>query len=362
MRRLIFVFIAVLIVAGIAIAQPAREKATTTTTVSQKSGTVFGVAVGIPAGKSESDYRFAFSFGGVNPYANPIPGAADKMAGQLGIPKIITQTPQDWNQTQQNTILDGLVARGMRGIFMMPSNAVAANAEIAKLTKAGVPVVCIGGPPAQPSDAVLTLATNVYQSAYTGTMELLKALGGKGNIVGLSGQITDPNTVLRFKGIADAVAKYPNAKLIQKIGDIDEPDAAMTALQSLLAARGNEIDGIVSTAYNPAVALATVLANPRYSHIKGVGQDTDPKVLAAIKDGSLLGTMSQNPWGQGYIAELTLKMLKDGWTYKTGEPFLVDSGSFFIDKANVNNFQQTEMDVTMKLLATWTSRFNPPSK
>jgi len=326
-----------------------------------QSGKVYGVDAGIPKGKSTNDYMFAFSFGGVNPYADPIPGAANDMGKLLGIPTVIEQTPQDWEQNQQNVILDGLVAKGIRGIFMMPSNAVAANTQITKMVKAGIPVVCIGGPPKEPSDATLTLATDVYQSAFTGTTELIKALGGKGNIVALSGQVTDPNTVKRFQASKDACAKYSGVHLIQTIGDIDDAELSMTAVQNLLSARGNEVNGIISTAYYPSVAVATILKGSKYS-IKAVAIDTDSKVLDAIRSGVLLGTMSQNPYGQGYVATLTLKMLKDGWTYKKGQPFLVDSGSFFISKDNIDRLDQIKMDVTKKLLETWTSRFNPPAK
>jgi ribose transport system substrate-binding protein len=346
MRRIIIVLLALLLCAGMVAAQE----------------TVYGVAAGIPKGKAAKDYKFAFCFGGVNPYADPVPGACNDVGKKLGIPTVIEQTPKNWEQNEQNTILDALVAKGIRGILMMPSNAVAANVQITKMVKAGIPVVCMGGPPKEPSSAVLTLATDVYQSSFMGTTEVIKAIGEKGNIVALSGQVSDPNTVMRFQAAKDACAKYPNVTLMQTIGDIDDAEASMTAVENLLSARGDEVNGIISTAYFPSVAVATFLKNPKYAHIKAVGIDTDQKVLDAIRAGVLLGTMSQNPYGQGYIGTLTLKMLKDGWTYKKGQPFLVDSGSFFISKDNIDRFDDIKMEVTNKLLESWASRFNPPRK
>ncbi|MDR1505566.1 MAG: substrate-binding domain-containing protein [Treponema sp.] len=319
------------------------------------------VAIGPVAGKTDRDYQFAFSFGGVNPYADPVPGAANDMAKILQIPDIIEQTPQHWEQNEQNVILDAFIAQNIRGIFMMPSNATAANAEITKIVKAGVPVVCMGGPPDDPTDALLTLATDVYQSAYDGTMAIIEKTGQKGNIVALSGQISDPNTKARFQASVDACAKYPDVNLIQQIGDIDDAELSVTAVENLLAAQGDKINGIISTAYYPSVAIATYLADPKYSHIIGVGIDTDEKVLDAIRSGSIYGTMSQNPYGQGYICTLTLKMLADGWTYKSTESKHIDSGSFLITKDNINDLDNLKIDVTNRILSTWVARFNPPA-
>jgi ribose transport system substrate-binding protein len=72
--------------------------------------------------------------------------------------------------------------------------------------------------------------------------------------------------------------------------------------------------------------------------------------------------MSQNPYGQGYICTLTLKMLVDGWTYKSDQPKLIDSGSFLITKDNINQLDTLKIDVTNNILSTWVSRFNPPAK
>jgi ribose transport system substrate-binding protein len=101
---------------------------------------------------------------------------------------------------------------------------------------------------------------------------------------------------------------------------------------------------------------------PQYAHIKSVGFDTDVKVIDAIKAGKMTGTMSQNPWGQGYIAMYTLKMLVDGWTYKAGQPAVVNSGSFLINKANVDKYEDMIKTQTFVIMETWTDRFNPPAK
>jgi len=320
------------------------------------------IAYGPIAGKSDADYQFGFSFGGINPYADPVEPAASVAEKELGIAKhLIISTPQNWVQNEQNQILDSLIAGGCKGILMMPSEATASNEQISKMVNAGIPVVCMGGPPQLPSDATLTLATDVYTSAYDGTVAVIEKMGGKGNVVGLTGALNDTNTQLRIKATEDACAAYPDVTLFQTLADIDNAEASMTAIGNLLAASGAEIGGMISTAYYPSVAMAKYLAQDEYKHIIGVGIDTDKAVLDAIRSGALYGTMSQNPWGQSYIGIYTLKMLVDGYTYKEGQPEVVNSGSFLVTAENIDNYDQLKMDVTNKIMSTWLDNFNPPA-
>ncbi len=320
------------------------------------------ISYGPTKGKTDADYQFGFSFGGINPYADPVEPAATIAEQELGITlHLLINTPQDWVQNDQNQCLDALIAAGCKGILMMPSEATASNEQITKMVNAGIPVVCMGGPPELPSDATLTLATDVYQSAYDGTIAVIEKMGGKGKIVGLSGAVNDTNTQKRFQAIQDAVAQYPDVELLQLIGDIDNAEGSMTAVGDVLAASGSEITGMISTAYYPSVAMAKYLAQEEYSHIVGVAIDTDEAVLDAIRDGVLYGTMSQNPWGQSYIGIYTLKMLIDGYTYKADQPAVIDSGSFLVTADNIDSYDELKMQVTMELMSTWLDRFDPPS-
>ena len=177
---------------------------------------VIDIPYGPIEGKTDADYQFGFSFGGINPYADPVEPAATVAEKELGITKhVLINTPQDWIQNDQNQCLDSLIAAGCKGIQMMPSEATASNEQITKMVNAGIPVVCMGGPPELPTDATLTLATDVYQSAFDGTTAVIEKMGGKGKIVGLSGAVNDTNTQKRFQAIKDAVAKYPDVELLQ---------------------------------------------------------------------------------------------------------------------------------------------------
>ena len=57
-----------------------------------------------------------------------------------------------------------------------------------------------------PTDAVFCFATDPYKTTYTMTKALIAAMGGKGNIVHLTGLLIDTNTTLREQAVQKALA------------------------------------------------------------------------------------------------------------------------------------------------------------
>jgi ribose transport system substrate-binding protein len=209
---------------------------------------------------------------------------------------------------------------------------------------------------------VFCMGTDVARSAYLGTKELIKTMGGKGNIAHFTGFLVDPNTQLRIKAVEQAVSEAGGGvKLIQTIADIDAPQPADEKINAFLAAQGKQVDGIVTTAWVPAVVAATSLRNLGDKRIKMVGIDHDEVVLKAIKDGFVHGTMLQNPYGQGYIGSFVADKLRSGCTVKADAPWkpnaltanFIDSGTVFAGPDAVDNYVASMQAITKELFATF---------
>ena len=137
--------------------------------------------------------------------------------------------------------------------------------------------------------------------------------------------------------------------LLQHLADVDSQEAADNKINALLAASGDEIDGIITTAYIPSVVTATALTNMGDKRIKMVGIDDDPIVLKAIEDGYLVGTMAQNPYGQAYVAAFALDRLRHGCAMAADAPFLIDSGTFLIDAGAVDTYADELKGITEEI-------------
>lgn len=322
---------------------------------------VLSVCLAIPLFAADTkDFKLAVT-GVLHPYFENMRPAVKDYMENTGI-ECEYRATKDFDQEQANVIIEGMLALGFNGFAMWPGHPVSVNVTITELVNKGFPVVLIAGPAELPTDASLCIATDVKASAMKATENLIKAMGEKGNIVNLLGALSDPNTILRKEGVEEVAAKYPAVKIIGEIADIDAFEAAASKIDSFLAARANEVDGMVATAYVPTVVAAEALTDIGDKRIKFVGIDDDPKVIQAIKDGYITGTMTQSPYGQAYAGLEAVRLLKSGYTVKEGVYF-IDSGSFMVSTENVDTYADIVKANALKMNETLEKDyFNPPAK
>ncbi len=325
-------------------------------------------AFALAAPAMATDVKVALVPGGPHPYfANWEQGAHDAKK-DFAIGAADYKVPAKWELGLQNQLIENLTAQGYNGFLIFPGDPVATNSPMADLQSAGIPSIATAGCTKDPTPALFCFGTDTGHSAYLGAKELIKALGGKGTIVHFTGNLVDPNTQLRMDAVAQAVKEAgPSVKLLQTIADIDRtPQEADEKINALLAARGKEIDGIISTAWLPSVSAATALRRIGDKRIEMVGIDHDPVVLTAIKDGFVHGTMLQNPYGQAYIGSYVLEeIVGHGCKVNDKAPFksnvltarFIDSGTSFQGIDGVEHFQDSMKAVTADLMKTFKATY-----
>ena len=299
------------------------------------------------AAMADDTNKIAIVVGGPHPYFASMEGAAADVKKQLGIGEVDYRVPQQWDVAQQNKLIESLVSTGSKAFLLAPGDPVGSITMMNELKDSGIISAVMAGCVSDPSPAMFCMATDVYKSAYQGTKHLIEAMGGSGNIVHFTGLFADSNTQLRIKGVEDAVAETGGkVKILQTIADIDSPQPADEKINAYLASQGSKTDGIITTAWIPAVVASTALRNIGDKRIKMVGIDHDPIVLAAIKDGFINGTMLQNPYGQAYLGSYVLDKVLNGCKFKDNAPFaktaqtarFIDTGTLFIGADQVDKY------------------------
>jgi ribose transport system substrate-binding protein len=314
------------------------------------------------------DVKVAMVPGGPHPYfANWEQGGKDAMK-DFGIKDVAYKVPAKWELGLQSQLIENLSAQGYNAFLIFPGDPVATNGPVQDLASAGIPTIATAGCLKQPTAALFCFGTDTGHSAYLGTKELIKALGGKGTIVHFTGNLVDPNTELRMKAVEQAVAETNGqVKLLQTIADIDRtPQEADDKINALLAARGKEVDGIISTAWLPSVSAATALRRIGDKRIKMVGIDHDKVVLQAIKDGYVYGTMLQNPYGQAYIGSYVMEeIVGHGCKVNDKAPFksvaltdrFIDSGTGFQGIEGIDSYENTMKNITQDLMKSFKATY-----
>ncbi|MET9730414.1 substrate-binding domain-containing protein [Streptomyces sp. NPDC006458] len=298
-----------------------------------------------------SGTKVALVPGGAHPYFQPwkTAGAAAKKAHGLG--DVTFDETAEWDQQKQNNLISTLAARGYNAFGVFGVSPTDINTTFADLKSQGFAVASLASCPAGGNnEADFCLSTNVEVAAYKATKAAIEAMGGKGTLVHLTGNNVDANTQLRIQGVDKAVSESGGkVKLLQNITDIDKDlQTAQKAVSDLLAAKGDQIQGIVATAYNPAVAAADAVTSTG-SSAKVVAIDDDAKILDSITKGSVAATVVQNPVGQAEVGAWVLALLQSKQCTMREPGVIVDSGSFVVTKADVATYDADRKAKTEQL-------------
>ena len=327
-------------------ATPAATEAPAATPAATEAPAAFGCTA--PAGFAPVWYASA-----PHPYFDTVKPGVEAAGKEFAFTPTLQVGP-DWTQDAENQGMQALFAKGSRFFTVYPSDANGANALYDELTQQGATIVNFGGSTAEPTPAKLVFATDVKAAAMQATEELIKTMGDKGNIINVLEILEDPNTVLRKAGIEEVVAQHPNVKIIQEISGMKSAEEAVQKVTDAVAANSGTVDGLIATGFTPSVAIAQVLTDYKAQGgdrtIHAVGIDTDPIVIKAIEDGVMDGTISQNPYGHGYLSTLALMCMADGYAPKAGV-YRVDTGTAFVTKANLATYADDIAKVTEAIKA-----------
>ena len=181
-------------------------------------------------------------------------------------------------------------------------------------TAAKIPLVYVNR---KPEDKTLPAGVSYVGSNETvaGTLEgeeLVKCLGGKGNVVIMEGQLSNNGALDRTAAAEAAFAKAPGIKVVEKQTANWDRNQALDLMNNWLTS-GEKINGVASN--NDEMAIGAILAlkqagqDPSKLCIGGVDATADG--LAEVQNGNLNVTVFQNAKGQGKGAlDTALAMIK----------------------------------------------------
>jgi ribose transport system substrate-binding protein len=317
-----------------------------------------GTSTGPVELKDGSKVKLALIPGGAHPYFQPWKTTAELDKTDFKLAGVTFNETGEWDQGKQNNVINSLAAQGYNAFGIFGVSPTDINSTFEDLKAKGFAVGSLASCPAGDTDSAdFCLSTDVEAAAYKATKATIEAIGGSGTIVHLTGNNVDSNTQRRIAGVKKAIAET-NGKVTELpvITDIDKDlQTAQKAVADLLASKGKEIKGIVTTAYNPAVAAADGVASSKLP-IKVVAIDDDAKILAGIKSGGVAATVAQNPVGQAYVGGWLLALLGSKQCTMKTPGVTVDSGSFVVTKANVDTYDTERKAKTVDLQKEFASQ------
>ncbi|WP_010273397.1 substrate-binding domain-containing protein [Paenibacillus senegalensis] len=282
-------------------------------------------------GDEDGKYRIGVATQGLShEFIKALVEAMQEQAETVNVDLIIMDS-QDQIETQLSQV-DNLVSQNVDAVILNSVDFVGSGPAVDSVKAAGIPLV-----------EVITFTQNDNYDVFVGTDPkqsgifmgeiLAEALGGKGNVALLQGQIGHSAEITRGEGLQEALFdKYPDIKLLTQQTANWNRDEAMRITEDWLQ-RFPDIDAIA--AQNDEMAMGALQAVEAVGKdIIIVGIDGIPDALRAVRDGRLYATVLDNVTEEGKRAVEVAVGLIEGETFENEE--LVDYVPITID--NVSDF------------------------
>jgi ribose transport system substrate-binding protein len=271
---------------------------------------------------------------GVAFYSSVSCGAASE-AKRLGA-SFDTQGDATFAVDKQTAVLNAVVATKPDAIMISITDPKAMVAPLLKAKNAGIKIIGIDGD----LDDKTVMSTNIQSDNLKGGAlaagRLGDVMGGKGTVVTVDNAAGSIISDDRFNGFkTEMTAKYPNIKVLGRQFSANSTDKAASIVKASVA-NDPTISGVyaLETA-NTQGAATGVQQSGKKGSVHIVGYDTSDPIIAAIKAGSVDGTVAQYPLGEGVTGVDSAITLINGGTVPRdqGEPF------FMVTPANVSSAQ-----------------------
>lgn len=287
---------------------------------------------------------------------------AQRGAEQAGVDSgaIVTVHMPAEGIADQKRIMEDLVAQGVKGIAVSPIDP--AN-ELEILDQIAGRTLLITQDSDAPASARLAyIGLDNYDAGRLAGKLVKEALPSGGEIAIFVGRLEQDNAFRRRQGVMDEIfdrarddtrIENPNTPItigkytvLKTLTDQFDRTKAKANVEDMMSANPNLGCVVGLFAYNPVLALEALKSGGKIGKIKVVGFDEAPETLAGIRDGSVQGTVVQDPYNYGYRSIQMLNAVCLGKPDALPKSGFIDIPAVTVTPANVDAF---EADLKKKL-------------
>jgi ribose transport system substrate-binding protein len=242
---------------------------------------------------------------------------AEVAANAAGVSLVVQAAEREVDVERQMQIIENLSQRKVSALCVTPSGSREIVPVIVKANQAGIPVLVIDTRADEKALAAAggKIATFIGSDNYDGGKIagafLAEKLGGSGHVAVLEGIPAHETRDSRLRGFREALAKSPGMKIVASQPANWERDQGFNVFQNILQAHP-EVNAVFACSDLMALgALEAIAAAGKTGKITVVSFDALPEARAAVKKGTMAGTVAQFPVKMGSMAvESAAKLLR----------------------------------------------------
>jgi inositol transport system substrate-binding protein len=217
-------------------------------------------------------------------------------AAQDGVEVIFVDSKED--VAVQLGQVENFVTQGVDAIVLVPANTDATDPMTQAAVDAGIPLVYVNRKPANLPEGVAYVGSDSIDAGILQMEWIAEALGGKGNVVILNGNLSQEAAQMRTEGVKQVAANFPDIDHQGTVGQL-ERDEGLAIMENWLST-GDQIDAVAANNDEMAIgAIAAIEAAGKLGEIIVGGVDASADALAEMDAGRLNVTVFQNAVGQG---------------------------------------------------------------
>ncbi|MFN8465732.1 MAG: substrate-binding domain-containing protein [Caldilineaceae bacterium] len=335
-RMLVFVF---LVLALAALLSACTAPAAAPAGQDQASAAQGAAGQAAPAAEGKKDFYFVYVPKLVHPWYEDVKAGADRAVAELAQRGITVKydwdAPPQADVVQQTQRLEAAIAKKPDVLFVSCLDVAADKPLIEEAVKQDVPVIGFDTPcPETPLTMFVGHEKYVQDGADLAEV-LAKAMDYKGEVGILLGSPGAENHKQRVEGFKEALAKYPDIKIVAEEYDNDDLERAVNLAASMIQAHPN-LKGIFgANASAPVGAGRAIVEAGKKGEILLVGMDDLPEMVGFIKDGTALAMSVQA------VPEIGYWTIMYGVAHANGQttPVTHDTGSLVVDKDTVDTYK-----------------------
>ena len=249
------------------------------------------------SGGTSNKFKLAFVTNNASDFWTIARKGCEQADAELSNVEVEFKIPSDGTAAEQRRIIDDLMAKGVSGIAISPVDPTNQTKMINDLAKKLLVITQDSDAPR--SDRACYLGTD-NRAAGKQAGELIKqALPQGGKIMVFVGNMDVENAQARLDGIKEALDRS-NVQIIDvRTDDSDAVRAKANAAKILV--NYPEITAMVGLwSYNGPAILNAVKDAGKVGQVKIVCFDEDDATLSGVREGSIFGTVVQQPYEFGY--------------------------------------------------------------
>jgi len=244
--------------------------------------------------------------------------------------------PADTQGATQVKIIEDLISKQVSGIGISVNEPKSVEDIIKKAVAAGIKVVTYDSDSPN-SGRSMYIGTSNKAAGKTMGEEMAKACGGKGTVAIVTGQLGAVNLNERIDGIKEALAAYPDMKIVDLQGTEDDLAKAVTVTENIFRSKPDLV-GIFGVSQVGGPAIAKVLSEQEFSNLKGkvtvLAFDDLADTIKGIQDGYITAMMVQRPVTMGQLSVENLVKQINGEA-SAGD---IDTGVTVVTKDNLTTY------------------------